>query len=47
MRQLRMVIEYDDGPAVGTCSLNCTVAILTALIRAGVVVVVTVYLMNR
>lgn len=26
----RMAIEYDDGPAVGTCSLNCTVAILTA-----------------
>lgn len=26
----RMVIEYDDGPAVGTCSLNCTVAILTS-----------------
>src|SRR5512139_782235 len=26
----RMSIEYDDGPTVGTCSLNCTVAILSS-----------------
>src|SRR5512139_1918597 len=26
----RMLIEYDEGPTVGTCSLNCTVAILSS-----------------